>query len=682
VAAVIRTGREARPTGDVLLAITLASLAFAGSQAAARGARPALVNLGPNDAEYTSGFRDGWERDAEGATRFHWTLSSSVVRMPIHVKGAGHRLRIRLRRHFIEPSEVTLTVEGNRVGRFVARAHYGEAYRVVDFALPALTGRAPFALLIESRSALASPLGVAVDWVELARASPSARFTLPLATSVWLATATLAAFFMLRVTGAARRGAAMPAALVATAGILGVYADVIATERILRLGVPTFVVTGAFAVLIVRWPRSAAWLQLEPRSRTASVLLGIVLAALAIRLVLLLHPQFYYPDVRVHAQFVDALSRRGLAGFLQHFTEDQFRHRFGLQFMNGHWYPFPYPPTLYVACSALRGVAGYAPEVAVSLVPIAANALEAVVVYALGRRLGLSSRVALAGAAAVPLLPVFVARLTLALFPALLGQFADSVVLLFIATHLGDVQRPRVFVPLGVLLGLALLTYTQSLVNFGILFPLFLALQLRDRAPGARRRWLAWVAVAGLGVVVSLGYYGRYVPVFLDMRRGIPVPEEQILLEKAGHLPTTLGDAPPQAHDDPYAGPGLDLTRGLTRAVRRLYIFYVGFAVALIAGLVLLLRGTEAATARFIAAWAMAYVVLNLASGGLPGPNAFRYNKDVEFIAPLSCLALGVVGVRLYDYARPLGAAFALAWSAFGASRAIQYLTRTLVLER
>jgi hypothetical protein len=54
----------------------------------------------------------------------------------------------------------------------------------------------------------------------------------------------------------------------------------------------------------------------------------------------------------------------------------------------------------------------------------------------------------------------------------------------------------------------------------------------------------------------------------------------------------------------------------------------------------------------------------------------------VEFIAPLSCLALGVVGVRLYDYARPLGAAFALAWSAFGASRAIQYLTRTLVLER
>ena len=46
----------------------------------------------------------------------------------------------------------------------------------------------------------------------------------------------------------------------------------------------------------------------------------IVLGALTLRLAMLLHPQFYYPDVRVHALFAWQLARRGLVGFLRHFT--------------------------------------------------------------------------------------------------------------------------------------------------------------------------------------------------------------------------------------------------------------------------------------------------------------------------------------------------------------------------
>src|SRR4029079_11699354 len=60
------------------------------------------------------------------------------------------------------------------------------------------------------------------------------------------------------------------------------------------------------------------------------------LPALALRLVILLHPQFYYPDVRVHALFAWQLGRRGLVGFLRHFTEDQVRFRLGLASENGH----------------------------------------------------------------------------------------------------------------------------------------------------------------------------------------------------------------------------------------------------------------------------------------------------------------------------------------------------------
>ena len=42
----------------------------------------------------------------------------------------------------------------------------------------------------------------------------------------------------------------------------------------------------------------------------------------------------------------------------------------------------------------------------------------------------------------------------------------------------------------------------------------------------------------------------------------------------------------------------------------------------------------------------MTYLVLNLASGGLPGPNLVRYNKDLEVVAPLFCVALAVGGAR------------------------------------
>ncbi len=674
-------GRSPVRGGTALAAAVLAGLALAGVHLAVRHARPALVNLGPNDLEYTSGFREGWERDADGLTRFHWTLRSSIVRLPVRAEGAGHRLRVRLGRHFIEPSEVTLTVEGRAVARFAARAHDRERYQVVDVPLPAMAGRAPFAVLIESRSALPSTLGIAVDWVELVGGSPSAVFRLSWPGATRLPVATVVVLALVLAAGGPRRAALSAAVVVLASGLAGFWADVVATERILRLGLPTFAVVGALAVLLVRWRVCASWLRVEAPV-AAAALTTTVLVALGIRLVLLLHPQFYYPDVRIHAQFAHALGRRGLAEFLRRFIEDQFRYSLGLQLENGHWYAFPYPPAFYVACWPLVRLARYAPEVAVSLVPAALNSLEALAIYALGRRLGLSCRASLSGAAALPLLPIFLARLTLAYFPAMTGHLVDTLVLLYLVTHLRDIQRPRVFLTLGLLLGASFLTYTQSLLNFALLIPLFLALQLRDRSAGALRRWLAWVAAGVVGVVLSLAFYGRYVPIFLDMRRGVPMPEEQVLLDKLQHAPPAVRDAPPQAQDDPYAGPGVDPIRGLTKAAWRLYVFYGYFAPALIAGLLLVLRRLGGLEARFVVAWGTTYVLLNLASGGLPGPNLVRYNKDLEVIAPLCCLALGVLGVTLFERGRALGLGFVFAWTAFSGSRAVRYLTEKFVLER
>src|SRR5204862_4160455 len=85
-------------------------------------------------------------------------------------------------------------------------------------------------------------------------------------------------------------------------------------------------------------------------TNAAGALVTIVLAALGLRLVVLLHPQFYYPDVRVHALFAWQLARRGLVAFLRDFTANQYRYSLGLQMENGHWYAFPYPPVFYVLC--------------------------------------------------------------------------------------------------------------------------------------------------------------------------------------------------------------------------------------------------------------------------------------------------------------------------------------------
>jgi hypothetical protein len=570
------------------------------------------------------------------------------------------------------------------VAEFDLAADTRVPYRTMEIPLPALAGSRPFELSLDSRSAHPARLGMALDWMELERRGPaSARFGLPGGVLARLAACVLAAFAAIRLCGGDRRLAAALGASVAACATLGAWADVLAFERIVREGAAAFLAVAAVCVALLRVRRLRAALAVESDA-AAGVLATLVLVALGVRLVLLLHPGFYYPDVRVHAMFAWQVARHGLAAFLRDFTESQFRYSLGLQFENGHWYAFPYPPLFYVLTWPLVRLLRYRPEVAVSLLAAGLNALEAILVFAIGRRLALGPAVALAAAAAHPLLPIFLARLSLAYFPALVGHFVDAVVILYLAARLPRLDRPRTVLALAGLIALALLTYTQSLLNFGLLLPLLLLLQLAfDRTPGARRRQVGLAAAGVLGALLSLAvFYGRYVPVFLDMRRGVPMREEQVLIEKQARQRPSAEEPEPQTPDDPYAGAGLDPLRGLRKAAWRMYVFYAWFAPAVVAGLVLLHRSSSRDAARLIAAWALTYLVLNLASGGLPGPNLVRYNKDMEVVAPLFCLGLGAVGVWLAQVAKPLGLAFAVSYWVFGARRAARYLTEKFVLER
>src|SRR5258707_2565540 len=105
------------------------------------------------------------------------------------------------------------------------------------------------------------------------------------------------------------------------------------------------------------------------------------------------------------------------------------------------------------------------------------------------------------------------------------------------------------------------------------------------------------------------------------------MPEEHILLEKPS-TPVPAEELAPQEPDDPFAGPTVNPWRGVRKAAWRLYVFYGGFALAVIAGLVLVWWAPAPwPQAAFVLPWAATYPVLDLLSARPPGPNLVRYNQ-------------------------------------------------------
>jgi hypothetical protein len=674
---------------DAAALAVAAALGAAVPDVALRFAGSVLLDLGPNDAAYIRGFRADWERD--GRTTFRWSTPSAAVLLPMRATGQGHVLRLRARRHFIEPSNVTVILEDRIVARFAFADDGERPYRVLDLPLPGLRGDRPLALRFEAQSANARPLALALDWLEVTPGSDGFRPLpgLSLASVLVLLSAVAAP----RLAGASLRAALLHGCGLALAAGIGLAWHPLAGERILSLGAPVYAVVAIGAVLLARvcfrrFASGRGRLAVEDGDARcgSAVLVALVLAALAARLLLLLHPQFFYPDVKVHALFAWQLAKDGPGRFLEEFTAHQYRYSLGLQFENGHWYAFPYPPGFYFAAWPLLVFAGFAPEVGVSVLAATINTLQVFLIHGLTRRITGSHKAALVAAGVSVVLPIYLVRLGLAYFPALAGHAVDSLVLLVLLSRLDRLDRPRSVASLGTLIAAALLTYTQSLLNLGLVLPLALLLMAgSDSAPGARRRQLGLLLAGVLGLGLALAaFYGRYVPVFVDMQRGVPMPEERILTElqerRAGRHPQEA--EPP---DDPYAGPNLDLVRGLKKAAWRLWIFYGPFAPLVAAAVLWLVARADSGLRPVLIAWALAYPLLNLASGGLPGPNLVRYNKDMELVAPLCCAALGWVAAWLWERGgiqRALSLLLGVGFAAYGGWRGVRALISTFVLER
>ena len=496
---------------------------------------PLLLNLGAGDEAFARGFRSGWERDGlqgSGETQFRWTLDGARLTLPLGLRASAARARLRLARFSGTPVEVQVT-QGEQPLDQWRQAPRG--WRVREVALGALDG--PLDLHFRSQAPGGDEMGLALDWVEVTGVTalrpdgPTRAGLLALLLGVPL----LAGLVARRLDAFLWGGAAL-AALGAGAVALDRLGGLLALAR---AGPPLLcllaVLAAAAALLARAWPDALA-----PWPRAA--LMPAALAALA--LVALSAPFFYYPDVDTHARFVQAIGAQ--PSLLADARPYQERTGAWTREVGGQRVAFPYSPAFHLLAWPLA--AAWGAPAAIKALAVLCAALSVLLTHALARALGLGPRGALGAQAVMAALPVLASRLMLALYPTLLGQALELLLLVFLARALERLDAPRVAAAAFALLLTTQLAYTGSVVNVAALVVVLAGAGFAAGAAATSRRLLiAWAASL---TVVLLALYARFLPVVL----GLLLPH--------------LRDVPAEG------GGGQPLLSIPWRALVRLHVFY------------------------------------------------------------------------------------------------------------
>jgi hypothetical protein len=621
-----------------------------------RFAKSAIVDIGPTDSHYVSGFRD-IERD--GSTYFRWTsIPSSGLTLPFRVCGPG-MLRARVRRHFVDPALISVSVSGTVIGQRSIGARQDHPYEVTEFQIPKVSCDSQSTVVLEASVENTRPLGVALDWLEIRgqgalRASPEtlARGALFLG---------LTGLAVVACGGGAGALIALDGGLFLVLGF-GFTQAPVAAERMLRGGLVALTLTLALGAAI-------AWVTgvrtLAPRFRVA--LLAITVATLLSRSAFL-HTQAFYPDYRVHALVQQTLNRAGLPLFLEHLFETQYARSLGLQQIGGNWYPFPYPPGAYILARGVGNVFSLDPLDAALATAVTAASLIPLLTATIGLSLGLGPSVGSMGALYVFLQPLLVRRMALGYFPGLSGQLFDALTLLCVLAAFRRGASPARLARAALCLLGALLVYTQSIANFGLFLGALILMELARQSPGGRAAAVRIALAATLALAASSGlFYSRYLPVLENIEHQRPQPESRVLDRLEQMRAQTLDQETPEAEDlnDQFAGPTFNPLRGLTRLLSRLWRFNGPFLLLLVVGGSQLLKGADRPTQNILVAWSAVAVGISVLAAGLPSPNGFQHLKDLEFVSPLLALAMASANLRLRRHRLPLASMVVVGWVIF-----------------
>ncbi|MFQ5789798.1 MAG: hypothetical protein ACE5JI_04905, partial [Acidobacteriota bacterium] len=466
-----------------------------------------FLAFGPNDGPYVGGFREEFEIDEPYL--IHWSGRRGRVRLPFLLPRGPFAISFRYKRHTRLPADIRLFVAGQPVDRFLVPQQ--------DFTVRTATVLAnprpwePLTLDFLADSPDPRPLGLAFDWLRV-EPGPGSTPLLPTATALgYLLGVILGLYAFPRLFGfssgrslaVALGGAVVLAAMAATHKLAPVH---MATTLGLR--------PHAFALMALVFFHFRRRSEDSAFSRPVArwVLLAFYLGT-TVRLLALFHPEFYYPDVRTHSKFVYLIWTQGIGGFFANHIEHQHRHLLGLQLVGDQWMAFPYPPLLYLLIYPLS-LLRLPVDDWMKIVPTFLVGLEALVVYAMACRLGLSGRTAAIASWFHTTAALVAFRLTVASYAAVLGHFWDVLVGLYLLFLFRDMDRALIGVGLALLVSGSLLSYAGGVLVLGFFIPAFsiAAWLWRRRGGDAGRaaRTLLWSA-AGAFFAIAL-FYLQYIP--------------------------------------------------------------------------------------------------------------------------------------------------------------------------
>jgi hypothetical protein len=587
----------------------LAALALPALAAALLGSsrEPTItINLGPGDGPYIEGFVPEYEVDEGIGT--HWSTYDASVALPVRIQGPFDVV-YRFARILPQTAQVDVVIAGRVIDRFTCRGgQYLERRATVD-----LPQRTPAKVSFHVDSHDRRNMGLKIDWVRFEpRPGGVVRLT---GTAVPRAAGLLLLIYViLRAASWTPRGAAfvvVPAAGAATAGLL-LHPWLL--HRLLT-GLPeATAVFGAAGVLLGSWLRARGKASAEDvRHVTALALVGFVARAAAVS-----HPDFYYPDLMLHARLVEMLRDVG-PRFLLTPAAYLAEHGGWSKPAYGGTSGLPYSP-------AFHGLFAFLPfgyDATLSVFKLAAAAFTTVplvVVWTLARRLGAPPL----GAALMLLVPTYTSRLSFALLPALFGHAADMLLVLWIAYNLGRLHERRTFLTGALIVGACQLAYVSSVMNAS-LFVGLLAVCL-SLSGGEARRQGAWL--------LAIGLLGATLAVLVFYRD---------FLGTAWHLVERI------------QGRGL---QGTSRyeveswwmlAYARTRDFFRGiYPLLATAGLVLLVRRDRERARPLLLAWLLTYALLLLLRAKVP--DVFRYGHETLFFTPFVCLTAGVALAALWRH--------------------------------
>ena len=595
-------------TGAALAAGALVLAPWLAARMGVAGPRTVVLDLGPGDGPYVSGFAPQYEIDDKVAT--HWTTYHASVALPLEVKGGPADLSYRFARVFGETAQVMVSFGGGPpVDRFACRGGAVLERKVPLGVLPP----SPVQVAIESDSHERRDRGLKMDWIRLDLGAASR-----LRLGGWAAVAPsilVALILALRLlAGWDAPRAVVLAAPWAIAAVAGLRLDPWFTHRLVR-GLPLALALlggGALAVGLLlrrrdRLPRGAL------RTLAALGLAAFLLRALAVS-----HPGFYYPDQRTHARLVEKVREGGL-DFLVSPSKYIWEHGVWRTEAYGRTYAFPYTPAFHLPFAILP--LGYDTLlVAMKLAAAAVSVVPIFLTWALARRLGASTL----GAALLVLIPTYTSRLSFAFLPALFGHAFDLALVLWLAGHLASIRQPRTWLVGAGWVAACQLAYVSGVMNTAALVGALVALALVRRRPAEAG------ALAAMGLLASAVSVAIYYRDFLGMVADVLPRVAQGAARAASRYPVQS-----------FWVVAYERTRGFFDTV---------YPLLAIPGLALLFRprGDErddtradlsSVRRRLLLAWLAAYALLLL--GRAKVPDVFLHGHETLLVTPLVCLAAG-----------------------------------------